>query len=320
MRRAASRIFATSLLLLGFGCASPVYARRQRRQQRLRQRRQQRLRQRRQQRLRHRRQQPRRGRQHPSGNGGSNPGTGGTHTGGGRRGRTGLYAQRQPAGHAERVLLHQRQRSGLQGAIYPYGDGMSCPYSPTAPTGHQTSARAASAASCGTTKIDSTFAAWGCGIGVELDDDGTTKHAVRRLGQLLQHHADRIERRQRGADRLHAVREPAHRCRRAVHVAPGLHQRLERARSASATRPALAGRPPRSARRRAPTARRSTCRSRSTAGSTPPVGLQRLPDQHRAGDQLAATGTGGSGGGGTSQLLARPADPAPSATSSAPRT
>jgi hypothetical protein len=62
----------------------------------------------------------------------------------------------------------------IEGSIYPYGDGASCPYGPTSPP-----ANICTTGSCclsGTTVVDTTFAKWGCGIGMELDDDGTTKH------------------------------------------------------------------------------------------------------------------------------------------------
>jgi hypothetical protein len=63
---------------------------------------------------------------------------------------------------------------GIEGSIYPYGDGASCPYGPSSP-----SANICTSAGCclgGTTVVDATFAKWGCGIGLELDDDGTTKN------------------------------------------------------------------------------------------------------------------------------------------------
>jgi Glycosyl hydrolase family 12 len=64
---------------------------------------------------------------------------------------------------------------GIEGSIYPYGDGSSCPYGPTSPP---TNICTGSSGCClsGTTVVDSTFAKWGCGIGLELDDDGTTKN------------------------------------------------------------------------------------------------------------------------------------------------
>lgn len=172
MRRAASRIFATSLLLLGFGCASPATL----------------------------------GGSggdngNPGaggstgnggsnpGNGGSNPGSGGSHTGGSpgaggthTGGTTGSAGAGGPACTPNDTQLVNTNAYfcssaavGLKGSIYPYGDGMSCPYSPTTPPAKDFCA-GGKCCLMGTTKVDATFAAWGCGIGVELDDDGTTKH------------------------------------------------------------------------------------------------------------------------------------------------
>ena len=66
----------------------------------------------------------------------------------------------------------QSTSTQIEGAVYPYGDGSSCPYGPNTP-----SANICTSGSCcisGTTVVDSTFAKWGCGIGVELSDTGGT--------------------------------------------------------------------------------------------------------------------------------------------------
>jgi hypothetical protein len=66
----------------------------------------------------------------------------------------------------------QSTSTQIEGAIYPYGDGASCPYGPNSP-----SANICTSGSCclsGTTVVDTTFAKWGCGIGVELSDTGGT--------------------------------------------------------------------------------------------------------------------------------------------------
>jgi hypothetical protein len=56
----------------------------------------------------------------------------------------------------------------IQGAWYGYGDGTSCP---------ATTANPCTSGSCcmmGATVVDSTFAKWGCGIGMELSSSGGT--------------------------------------------------------------------------------------------------------------------------------------------------
>ena len=173
MRRAASRIFATSLLLLGFGCASPSTLGGSGGGNGIRERRLDRVTaaatpaQ--------RRQQPRRGRhaferqrrqqsRHRAAR---------TRAGGGAAGPACTPTDSELVN--ANAYYCTTPALGLQGSIYPYGDGMSCPYSPTTPpaTNFCTGGKCCLA---GTTKVDTTFAAWGCGIGVELDDDGTTKH------------------------------------------------------------------------------------------------------------------------------------------------
>jgi hypothetical protein len=60
----------------------------------------------------------------------------------------------------------------IQGAVYPYGDGSSCPFGPTSPP-----TNICTSGSCcltGTTVVDPTFAKWGCGIGMELNSSGGT--------------------------------------------------------------------------------------------------------------------------------------------------
>jgi hypothetical protein len=169
MRRASSRIFATSLLLLGFGCASPASSGGTGGS-------------------------PGAGGGNGSGNGGSNPGAGGTssgnggsnpgaggsHTGGQSGGATGgMSGTTCTPNDSELVNANAyfctSSSVGLQGAIYPFGDGTSCSYSPTSPPAKDFCAGGKCCLS-GTTIVDPTYAAWGCGIGVELDDDGTTKH------------------------------------------------------------------------------------------------------------------------------------------------
>ncbi|HXJ23094.1 MAG TPA: hypothetical protein VMT03_22945, partial [Polyangia bacterium] len=111
-----------------------------------------------------------------SGNGGSNPGTGGSHSGGSTGGSTGSTCTPTDTQLVNANAYYCTSSSeGLMGSIYPYGDGMSCPYSPSSPpaTGFCTGDKCCLS---GTTIVDSTYAAWGCGIGVELDDDGSTKH------------------------------------------------------------------------------------------------------------------------------------------------
>jgi hypothetical protein len=55
----------------------------------------------------------------------------------------------------------------MQGAIYGYSDGSSC----TVASG-QNICTTGKCCLSGTTVVDSTFAKWGCGIGIELDDSG----------------------------------------------------------------------------------------------------------------------------------------------------
>ncbi len=175
MRRSASRLFATTLLLIGFGCASPSSSGGSNGSGN--------------------------GGTNGSGNGGTNPtgngnggsnpttgaggsnpttGAGGSHTGAGgtTSGAGGGTATCTPT-DTELVNANAyyctSSSVGLMGSIYPYGDGMSCPYSPTSPPAKDFCTGGKCCLS-GTTKVDTTFAAWGCGIGVELDDDGTTKH------------------------------------------------------------------------------------------------------------------------------------------------
>ncbi len=155
MRRSASRLFATSLLLIGFGCASPSSGGGS-------------------------------GGSNGPGNGGSNnpgaggsnnPGAGGSHSGGstGTGGSSGTACTPTDTQLVNSSGYYCTSASvGLQGAIYAYGDGMSCPYAPGAPT-PATFCAGNKCCLSGTTKIDSTFAAWGCGIGVELDDVAMTK-------------------------------------------------------------------------------------------------------------------------------------------------
>ncbi|MES1206518.1 MAG: hypothetical protein ABUS79_11325 [Pseudomonadota bacterium] len=125
------------------------------------------------------------------GNGGSNPGAGGSRTGGttgngGTPGAGGAHTGGSTgAGPActpndtqlvnANAYFCSSASVGLQGSIYPYGDGMSCAYSPTTPPAKDFCA-GGKCCLMGTTKVDTTFAAWGCGIGVEMDDDCTTKH------------------------------------------------------------------------------------------------------------------------------------------------
>jgi Glycosyl hydrolase family 12 len=165
MRRSASRVLTCSLLLVGFGCVSPMSTT---------------------------------GTGGSSGSGtgastgngnstgsggsstgnGGSTGSGGSHTGGstgttgGSTGATCSPTDTQfvnASGH-----YCTTSAVGMQGSIYPYGDGMSCQFSATSAATNI----CGSSGCClmGMTKVDSTYAAWGCGIGVELDDDGTTKH------------------------------------------------------------------------------------------------------------------------------------------------
>ncbi len=126
-----------------------------------------------------------------SGNGGSGSGQGGntanggsTGTGGSSTGKGGSTGSggTAPACTPDPTQLvntsayncDQTTSIGIEGSIYPYGDGASCPYGPTSPPTNICT----SSGCClgGTTVVDTTFAKWGCGIGLELDDDGTTKN------------------------------------------------------------------------------------------------------------------------------------------------
>jgi len=177
MRRSASRLFASSLFLIGFGCASPLSS-------------------------------GGNGGSNGSGNGGSNgsgnggtngsgnggsngsgnggstgnggsnpSGAGGSHTGGstGAAGGSGVMCTPSDTQLVTPNAYYCTSASlGLQGAIYAYGDGMSCPYAPNTPT-PATFCAGSKCCLSGTTKVDATYAAWGCGIGVELDDVNMTK-------------------------------------------------------------------------------------------------------------------------------------------------
>jgi hypothetical protein len=111
----------------------------------------------------------------PSGDGGStSTGSGGSATSTG--GSSGITCTADPSQlvNTSAYNCDQSTSIGIEGSIYPYGDGASCPYGPSTPP-----ANICTSAGCclsGTTVVDSTFAKWGCGIGLELDDDGTTKN------------------------------------------------------------------------------------------------------------------------------------------------
>ncbi|HLK89655.1 MAG TPA: hypothetical protein VKZ18_07170, partial [Polyangia bacterium] len=125
-----------------------------------------------------------------SGNGGSGSGNGGNTANGGSTGTGGSTGKGGSTGsggtapactpdptqlvNASAYNCDQTTSIGIEGSIYPYGDGASCPYGPTSPATNICT----SSGCClgGTTVVDSTFAKWGCGIGLELDDDGTTKN------------------------------------------------------------------------------------------------------------------------------------------------
>ncbi len=111
-----------------------------------------------------------------TGNGGSSTTGNGGSTGSGTGGSTASTCTPDPTQlvNASAYNCDQTTSTGIEGSIYPYGDGASCPYGPSSPP-----ANICTAAGCclsGTTVVDATFAKWGCGIGLELDDDGTTKH------------------------------------------------------------------------------------------------------------------------------------------------
>jgi hypothetical protein len=113
--------------------------------------------------------------------GGGTAGTPGGGTGqGGRGGSTGVAGAGGPACVPNPANLINSAAwncdlttpIAIQGAVYPYGDGASCPYGPNTP-----SANVCMTGSCcirGTTVVDATFAKWGCGIGVELNSSGGT--------------------------------------------------------------------------------------------------------------------------------------------------
>ncbi len=108
---------------------------------------------------------------------------------------------------------------------------------------------------------------------MELNSSGGTppvKTRLRRPGEVLQHHADRLERRQRRAHRLHAAggrREPGLPLRRARRV----HERLERAGLLHRRRVPVLGDHRRDLHQggRDGRARRTTCRSRSRRAAPP---------------------------------------------------
>jgi hypothetical protein len=125
-----------------------------------------------------------------TGSGGSNSGSGGSNSGSGGSGTTGSGGSNSSSGGAGGAAaaacvpdLTNLVNSNawicaldtpvaIQGAIYPYGDGASCPYGPNSP-----STNICTTGSCcisGTTVVDPTFAKWGCGIGMELDSSGGT--------------------------------------------------------------------------------------------------------------------------------------------------
>ena len=59
---------------------------------------------------------------------------------------------------------------GIQGAFYTFGDGTSCPATPADPV----CAAPKGVCIAGTTKVDPTYAAYGCAIGLELNSTGGT--------------------------------------------------------------------------------------------------------------------------------------------------
>ena len=59
----------------------------------------------------------------------------------------------------------------IQGAWYGYGDGTSCPASTPNPC------TTGSCCMMGTTVVDTTYAKWGCGIGMELSSSGGTRRS-----------------------------------------------------------------------------------------------------------------------------------------------
>jgi hypothetical protein len=62
---------------------------------------------------------------------------------------------------------------GVQGALYAYSDGSTC----TSPSPITASACSAGATGCcisGTTVVDTTYAKWGCGLGMDLAASGGT--------------------------------------------------------------------------------------------------------------------------------------------------
>jgi len=62
---------------------------------------------------------------------------------------------------------------GIQGSFYAYHDGSTC----TTPSPISSTACASGSAGCciaGTTVVDSTYAKWGCGLGMDLNSSGGT--------------------------------------------------------------------------------------------------------------------------------------------------
>jgi hypothetical protein len=59
---------------------------------------------------------------------------------------------------------------GVQGALYTFGDGTSCPATPADPVCAPTKG----VCIAGTTKVDATYVAYGCAIGLELNSTGGT--------------------------------------------------------------------------------------------------------------------------------------------------
>ena len=107
-----------------------------------------------------------------SGKGGSTPGGPGGSTSTGAGGSTPAPAcVPNPAEliNANSWNCDLTESIAIQGAIYGYSDGSSC----TVPS----NGKVCSASGCcisGTTVVDTTFAKWGCGIGMELSSSGGT--------------------------------------------------------------------------------------------------------------------------------------------------
>ena len=100
--------------------------------------------------------------------GGGGAGTGGSAGTGGGTGNELLTTQVLSEGWVGGdPMLTEDNPAGIQGALYIYGDdGLSC----TLVEGNPCTADGCCLR--GTTVIDSTFAAWGCGIGLSLNDSG----------------------------------------------------------------------------------------------------------------------------------------------------